>query len=584
MIKIFISNAYKKLSKISIATLLVISGSGGAPLMFSSTAHANILGPVSGVYINEFSSYGDEDWIELQNKNGNSVSLNGLSIQFHDPVAQQLDLDGYILGSGFVKINVGNNLNRDGGSFRLSNGTAIQLINYGNTTSVGYKVTAAPGNGQVSARMESNNGFTWVITSAATPGKHNNPTNPTPTIISPVHESVQQSTNVTFSWQPVERAFHYPLSISSDPNFLQSVPQNSNGVKYALNATSRTYILQEGTYYWRVATHRDGSVGPWSEVHKFTVDKAAPTVEFADPSPDDGLYVNSDFYVSVLARDSNKLDTVKVSLLDDDNLESGERLKAGCNYPNLDVSELTRTCRIELSTDLPDGTYTVQIDGQDKAGISAISQSRTIHIDRTKPEASMLIAPSNGLVTRGYSIAHTWKDSSSTDVNHYVFERYDDAEATRKLSSEITFTTSISSTYTEDVTYWWRVKAVDRARNESDWSELRKVTLDNTAPTFKGETNYSVLTGKKLTLAPIVDEENVTYQWTLGDNKKSILSNRNSSLNDPTLIIGNLPKGEYSVTLVLTDQVGNATDPIEYHITVNTPSLFRYIVGIILAN
>ncbi len=99
------------------------------PCYLISTAHANILGPVSGIYINEFSSYGDNDWIELNNKNSSTVNLKGLSIRFHDPAAQQLNLDGYILGDGFIKLNVGNKLNRTGGAFSLSNGSSLQLIN-----------------------------------------------------------------------------------------------------------------------------------------------------------------------------------------------------------------------------------------------------------------------------------------------------------------------------------------------------------------------------------------------------------------------------------------------------------------------
>lgn len=584
MIRNFIGRGYKKLSRFSIAALFAISGSGVAPLLFSSTAHANILGPVSGIYINEFSSYGDEDWIELQNKNSNTVSLKGLTLRFNDPASQQINLDAYILGSGFLKIDVGNKLNRSGGSFSLSNGSSIQLINYGNTTEIGFKVPNASSSGQVTARMESYNGFTWKITSNATPGRHNNPPSQPPVIISPAPGAVQQTNDVTFSWGPVDGGGLNTLSVADDPNFLQQSKLDSKGVRYSPTSKSRTYALAEGTYYWRVGVYVDSWLWVWSDVQTLTVDKAAPTVSFADPSPAESSYVNDDFDVSITAHDSSKLDSATVSLLNSSSQNLDGRWEAGCSYSDLDVSNLTQTCRIVLPAELPDGTYTVQIDGQDQAGIKAASQSRSIYIDRTKPEASTLIEPSNSLVTRGFSIAHTWTESSSTDVDHYILERYDDAEGTSKLSSEKTSSTSITSTYTEDVTYWWRVKAVDRATNESDWSELRKVTIDNTAPTFRGETIYTILTGKKLTLAPIVDEENVTYQWALGDSKKNILTNRNSSLTDPTLSIGNLPKGDYSVTLVLTDQVGNATDPIEYNITVNTPSLFRHIVDMILAN
>lgn len=573
MIREFLSSGYKKVSRFSLAALLVISGSGITPLLFHSTAHASIVAPINGIYINEFSSYGDNDWIELYSKNSRTVSLEGLSLRFHDPATQQLNLDGYILAGGLIKLDIGNKLNRTGGSFSLSNGSSSQLINYGNTTVVGYKAVGAPGIGQVGARIEGFSGYTWTLTSAASPGKHNNPPFSAPLPAAPIDQSVQQTKDVTFSWQPIERAFMYSLSVSRDPNFLQTATLNSNGVKYALNSTQRTYTLEEGTYYWRVIAYRDGTAGPWSEVRTFTVDTAAPTVAFTHPSPDDGSYVNSDFDVSLTAHDSNKLDSVSVSLLDTDSPDE-QAWRAGCSYTDLAVSDLTRTCRVHLPAALPDGTYTLRIDGRDQAGIQATSQSRSIHIDRTKPASPVLIGPANDIKTRGNSITHTWTDSS-TDVDHYVYESYDDAEATRTRQSEKVTTTSMTSTHTADVTYWWRVKAVDKAGNESDWSELWSVTIDNTAPVFAGETNYTLLTGKTITLAPIVAEENVGYQWTLGDNKKSLLTNRDASLTDPTLTIGHLAKGEYTVKLVMTDQVGNSTDPIEYRINVITPSSVR---------
>lgn len=572
MVKKFIDSGYKKLSRFSISTLLVISGSGVAPLLFSSTAHANILGPVNGVYINEFSSYGDEDWIELQNKNSNTVSLTGLSIRFIDPFAQQINLDGYILGDGFIKLDVGNKLNRAGGAFSLSNGSSIQLINYGNTTNVGYKVTGAPGYGQVSARIESFNGQTWKITNNATPNRDNSPEHPTPTIISPVPGAIQQTSKVTFSWQPINGVGLYSLSVSNDPNFLQASKLDSNGIPYLPSSTTRTYTMEEGIYYWRVGAYQMSDTGTlWSDVYKITVENAAPSVAFAHPSPADGSYVTGDFDVSVTAYDSTKLDFVNVNLVDDNSPESSERLKAGCNYTNLDIYHLTRTCRMQLPADLPDGVYTLKIDAKDEAGINAVSQSRTIHIDRTKPVTSALIRPSDSLVTQGNSINHTWTESSA-DVDHYVFESYDDAEATIRRSSEKILATNLTSQYAEDLTYWWRVKAIDRAGNASDWSELWRITIDNTAPKFSGETKYTILTGKEVALMPNVEEDGITYQWTLGNFNKHILTNRKLNLTNSTLTIGDLPKGEYTVKLVITDQVGNSTDPIEYRITVNTPS------------
>ncbi len=104
-----------------------------------------------------------------------------------------------------------------------------------------------------------------------------------------------------------------------------------------------------------------------------------------------------------------------------------------------------------------------------------------ITVDNTPPVAPTLIAPLNNAVVQGAVLTNSW--SSVSDAAKYVYQSYNDASATSiRWTQELT-TTSKTATNVADATFWWRVKAVDLAGNESAWSPLWKVTVDNTKPT-----------------------------------------------------------------------------------------------------
>jgi hypothetical protein len=116
----------------------------------------------------------------------------------------------------------------------------------------------------------------------------------------------------------------------------------------------------------------------------FTLDNTKPTIEFVDPSPADGAWENGNFDVTFHAHDNYKLKYVTVGLRDNTKAAK-DQWKAGCNFNNLDEDDVTNTCNITLPADLPDGTYTIQIGGQDQAGLYAVGKTQTVHIDRTAP-------------------------------------------------------------------------------------------------------------------------------------------------------------------------------------------------------
>src|SRR5690606_30568736 len=94
--------------------------------------------------------------------------------------------------------------------------------------------------------------------------------------------------------------------------------------------------------------------------------------------------------------------------------------------------------------------------------------------------------PANGVPVPGDNLVNDWQDVSG--AHHYVYQSYNvDGGGNCNLAS-IRWTESYIASNTNsrdvgDLTFCWRVKAVDAAGNESAWSELWKTVVDNTAPT-----------------------------------------------------------------------------------------------------
>lgn len=105
------------------------------------------------------------------------------------------------------------------------------------------------------------------------------------------------------------------------------------------------------------------------------------------------------------------------------------------------------------------------------------------YYDSINPVKPNLTSPFNGVVMNGKVVAQSWS-SSDTDIDYYIYESYNDAAATSLRWRQTVSSTTKTANNIKDCTYWWRVKSVDYAGNESPWSDLWKISIDNTKPTI----------------------------------------------------------------------------------------------------
>ena len=158
-----------------------------------------------------------------------------------------------------------------------------------------------------------------------------------------------------------------------------------------------------------------------------------------------------------------------------------------------------------------DGEYTIQLITKDGAGNQTMKYV-DILVDNTAPDAPTLISPSNEEVVSG-NPTQSWNGVS--DADHYIYASYTDADGNDEVYSTSVNGTSRTVGGNQNITFYWRVKVVDAVGNESDWSEMRKLTIDNTAPTLESKTNFgSTWYGTSQTSVFTYTDPNLVSEYT----------------------------------------------------------------------
>jgi hypothetical protein len=225
----------------------------------------------------------------------------------------------------------------------------------------------------------------------------------------------------------------------------------------------------------------------------------------------------------------------------------------GHTFADAPYRTLTGTWRNHSPNKNEQGGVTIRVQAIDNADNEG-AWSSAVHYfyDETAPAVPSLIAPLDNSFVSGGLLVNSWS-ASSADTVRYVYESYHDSEGVslRWTQTVNAPSTSKSASNVADSVFWWRVKAIDAAGNESAWSPLWKVTVDNTAPVISllGEATMNIPAGSVWT-EPGATASDVAE----GDISSRIVS---------TGSVNTLIPGTYELFYDVADSAGNAAAQVK---------------------
>jgi len=282
-------------------------------------------------------------------------------------------------------------------------------------------------------------------------------------LLSPGERAESANYDITFLWERTENALAYRLQIAS--------PTFTDAQFYYADTTMKNnrfeISLEPGNYEWRVKG-LNGSTETAYTTRSFTIyesDFEKQRVVLDYPAPN-----------ALSSSQEIKLEWQKVYRADQ------YRLQVDTNNFR-DPEELFLDVRTEnqsfLLANLDDQQYQWRIQALSGELESTWSESRSFTIDGTPPEKPDLTSPANNQNER---LPVTFKWRKVNDAENYELYVYKADSVTLYNSSYPVKTATVSHVFQGGETterILWRVKAIDRAGNKSEFSQFYSVTVRN---------------------------------------------------------------------------------------------------------
>ena len=253
-------------------------------------------------------------------------------------------------------------------------------------------------------------------------------------------------------------------------------------------------------------------------------------------------------------------------------------------------SDIAKTTIESIATDQTEETKTIQLEPQtngikftmQKLGGNIAFDDVVVTGDEAVPETPVLISPEDGAIENG-GPTQTWQKGSDTDdVDHYVYQSYRDAELTQLIYETTVGGTSRTIGGSQNITFWWRVAAVSTTGNMSEWSDARKLTVDNIDPVLgvtnpNGDVEISLAVDSYIVDGTATDVNGVNravlYVTDSNGNRAYRVVTREfdgtAGAWEIEVPSGALTDGEYTFNVNAYDEAGNSTT-VRRHVTVDS--------------
>ncbi|OYX37073.1 hypothetical protein B7Z00_03905 [Candidatus Saccharibacteria bacterium 32-50-10] len=291
------------------------------------------------------------------------------------------------------------------------------------------------------------------------------------------------SASVVAKWGAVTGAHHYKYTYWND---IATSPYKVSS-PYVTNVTGTSapgvFNQGEGIHHFAVSACSANNVcSPDSSVFNVTFDQTKPA-GITNLSPANGSYTTSASLASIDWSDTS--DAIgPISYYYESSTSSSLNPDGSFTSPAYRSAALSSSTIPTAGT--PAGVYYWHARAVDAAGNSTEwTTPWKVTVDNTAPTIS-LTSPADGTTIPGTSITQSW-ESTSTDIDHYIYTSYNNATATSvRYSQNMGTATSKTATNVANATYWWRVTAVDKAGNQTT-SPLWKLTVSNPIPSVSAE-------------------------------------------------------------------------------------------------
>ena len=264
----------------------------------------------------------------------------------------------------------------------------------------------------------------------------------------------------SFNWDRIEGAAGYKIEVDNDVNFSSPIVSKlPNGTSYI-----PTVILQDGTYYWRVAMRRSSKVvGRWSATMLFTKTSSFPTP--ISPIADVVIHSQPTFEWTAILTPTNQpflaAPRYRVQLDRDPNFS---KLRS--------FTTETNAYTVVKGESIADGTWYWRVAIIDADGkIGTFSPVQQFYKEYLPPS---LIRPVQG---DSFVNVPSFQWTEQPGAAYYQLQVDDDPQfASPNITKSVDTTNYTPVEKLSDKEYYWRVRVYDKDRNSGPF-EVGRVTI-----------------------------------------------------------------------------------------------------------
>lgn len=286
------------------------------------------------------------------------------------------------------------------------------------------------------------------------------------TLVSPVNNQEIVSNVVNFQWQTLKGAKDYRIQVFSE---------NQAIVLDSLVGSNRfTFQMNPGDFQWRVRGENFAYISAYSFVSSFTVTETDDLTnqQVILLSPEVNYFNNTSLIFNW--QPINAADTYDFELI---NVTDGQVLVH--QAAGLTTNSITLNNTI-LSDD---AEYIWKVKALNGLPTSTQFTSRNFFIDRVNPNQPVNTFPTNeSTQNTAQTITFTWNIPADTGIIQstisYVIEFSNDSNFSSIFQTSNATINSFQQIFQGAGDYYWRIRAVDKAGNLSNYSNSFKFTIN----------------------------------------------------------------------------------------------------------